>query len=100
MSSAPHLVEIKKLQENSPANRLAVELAETAAALTMLDADRLEAIERRVSAVTATQLAATPAMLPQLLEQHTMLGQMVEATAANLKVLVSVLNLEMCMETR
>lgn len=76
------------------------ELDEAIAALTAFDAARFETIERRIHTVTAEGLAGTRELLPEIVAKHALLGQLLTATAANLKVLVSVLNLESRMEPR
>ncbi len=80
--------------------RLTEELDAANDALTALDADRLEVTEQRIRSITAAHLAASREQLPELLEKHTLLGRLLDATAANLKVLVSVLNLDAMRETR
>jgi hypothetical protein len=75
-------------------------LDETVTALTTFDATSLEAMENRLRVMTAPQLAGARESLPKTLEKHALLGQLLAATAANLKVLISVLHLESRMETR
>ncbi len=82
------------------AKALTGELERTVLALTVFDIDRLEAMEARIRAVTAEHLAHRREQLPELVEKHALLGQLLEVTAANLKVLVSVLNLEARTELR
>ena len=82
------------------ASELAGALDEAAAALTSFDTERLETIECRVRTLTSTQLANARGLLPKLIEKHALLGQMLDATAANLKVIVSLMNLETRTEMR
>jgi hypothetical protein len=70
------------------------ELDEAVAALTAFDASRLEAMEQKIRNMTAERFASSRQMLPEILEKHALLGQLLTVTEANLKVLVSVLNLE------
>ena len=79
---------------------LVVELDQMMAALTVFDVQALEAIQDRIYLVTAKHLAASRESLPELLKKRALLGQLLDATAANLKVLVSVLNLEVRTERR
>jgi hypothetical protein len=76
------------------------ELDEAMIALTTFDAARLEAVEQRIRMMTAARLRNARESLPQIVEKHALLGQLLAATAANLKVLVSVMHLETRMETR
>lgn len=76
------------------------ELDQTMAALTVFDLQALEVMEKKIHLVTAKHLAASRESLPELLKKQALLSQLLDATAANLKVLVSVLNLEVQMETR
>lgn len=82
------------------AEALSGELDEAIAALTLLDSERLTAVEDRIRRVTAAQLAKSRDQLPELMEKHMLLGQLLDVTAANLKVLVSVLSLEARTEKR
>ncbi len=68
------------------------ELESAVSALTAFDVDRLEATERRLHHLTAASL--TNAALPELQSQHAVLGQLLAATAQNLKLLASVLSTE------
>lgn len=79
---------------------LLTELDQTMASLTVFDVQALEAMQRRIHLVTTRQLTASRESLPELLKKRDLLEQLLEATAANLKVLVSVLNLEVRTETR
>ena len=76
-------------------NTLCREMDETFEALEVFDVERLEALERRIHALTAEQLARSWAqqaeMLPELMRKHATLEQMLRQTSANLKVLASVL---------
>jgi|GEM_PF-4014232 len=76
------------------------DLDEAVMALTAFDADRLEAVETRIRAVTAEHLVASWESVPELRERHAQLGQLLDVTAANLKVLVSVLNVDARLERR
>jgi hypothetical protein len=79
---------------------LAGELEDAMVALTTFDVERLEAMELRIKTVTAAHLARCSEPLPELLEKHALLGRLLEVTAANLRVLVSVLQLEPRTERR
>jgi hypothetical protein len=79
---------------------LAGELDEAMVALTTFDVEGLEAMERRIETVTAAHLARCSEPLPELLEKHALLGRLLDVTAANLRVLVSVLQLEPRTERR
>ncbi len=72
---------------------LSGELDEAATALTCFDVARLEAIEVNIRTLTAAHLASGRERLPELLDKHALLGQLLAMTAANLKVLGSVLSL-------
>ena len=76
---------------------LGQEMDEASNALAEFDVRRLEAVEQRLRGVTAEHLALSLAketeFLPELLRRHSVLGQVIDRTAANLKVLVSVLRL-------
>lgn len=76
---------------------LGQELHEAAQALTVFDAERLEAMEERMRSVTAEQLAlwldGGEERLSEVLRTHSLLGQLADRTAAHLKVLVSVMQL-------
>lgn len=85
--------------EQQPNTVLIEILDETVAALTAVDANRLEAIEDRLHIWTAESagrglaeqsLTGNREALPELLRKHTLLGELLNATAANLKVMVSV----------
>jgi len=76
------------------------DLDEAVVALTAFDAERLEAVEMRIRAVTAEHLVASREFVPELRERHVQLGQLLDATAANLKILVSVLNVDAQLERR
>ncbi|WP_263384271.1 hypothetical protein [Granulicella arctica] len=82
------------------AQALSDELDQALTALTSFDVQRLEEVEDRIRAVTAEHLAHRYDLLPELTEKQARLGELLDVTAANLKVLVSVLNLEGRMETR
>ena len=84
-------------KHNAP---LLAELDRTMAALTTFDVQALELMEKKIHLVTAKHLAASRESLPELLKKRALLEQLLDATAANLKVLVSVLNLEVRTETR
>ena len=79
---------------------LASELDEATVALTEFDAERLEAVETRIRTVTAEHLTAGRESVPELLERHARLGQLLDVTAANLKVLASVLHVDARLERR
>ena len=79
---------------------LSDDLDQATIALTSFDVQRLEEVEDRIRAVTAEHLAHRYDLLPALLEKQARLGELLNSTAANLKVLVSVLNLEGRTETR
>lgn len=79
---------------------LADELDAAIAALAVFDAERLEAVERRMHTPAAERLQQTRAALPQIAERQVLLGQLLQATEANLRVLVSVLQLEPRREAR
>jgi hypothetical protein len=76
------------------------ELEEAVTALASFDVGRLEAMAQRARTTTAEDVASSRKLLPELLEKHALLGQMIAMTGTNLKVLVSVLNLESTRETR
>jgi hypothetical protein len=76
------------------------ELDDAVAALTAFDAERLETVETRIRAVTAEHLAASREFIPELRERHVQLGQLLDATAANLKVLASVFQVDARLERR
>lgn len=76
------------------AQLLAKELDNAVIALTVFQSDHLEAMEDRIRDVTAEQIARSRNLLPVLVERHDALGQLLAVTAANLKVLVSVFNLQ------
>jgi hypothetical protein len=86
-----------ELKLNLLSQPLGQALDEAADALATFDGERLDAIEQRVGKVTAEDLARSVAkqewLLSELLLKHSMLGQLLQLTAANLKVLVSVRNL-------
>jgi hypothetical protein len=86
----------KKARSEYPAGAamLRDELDEAVAALTVFDVSRLEAMEQKIRNMTAERLASSRQMFPEILEKHALLGQLLTATEANLKVLVTVLNLE------
>jgi hypothetical protein len=69
---------------------------ETVSALASFDADKLESLREHLRSITAEYLARELAegrdAVPQLLRKHTLLGEMLNATAANLKVVAAVLN--------
>lgn len=79
---------------------LAGELDEAAVALTRFDAERLEAIEVKIRTVTAAHLVSGRERLPELLDKHALLGELLAMTAANLRVLGSVLSLSGTADTR
>ena len=64
--------------------------------LTTFDAEGLESLEQRIRTVTAEYraqgLTADRETLAELLQKHTLLQAMLKATAANLKVVESVLD--------
>ncbi len=64
-------------------------------ALSVFDADRLETIQEQLRGLTSTYLARELAegreAMPELLRKHTLLGEMLNATAANLRVVTAVL---------
>lgn len=68
---------------------------EAISALATFDADRLETIQEQMKGITASQLARELdehlEAVPELLRKHTLLGEMLSATAANLRVVVAVL---------
>jgi hypothetical protein len=82
------------------ARALAEELDLTVTALTKLDIEALDVLERRISLITVSHLTASRESLPELLKKQVLLRELLDATAANLKVLVSVLSLEPRSETR
>ncbi|MEO6802002.1 MAG: hypothetical protein ABI197_02020 [Granulicella sp.] len=76
------------------------ELEAAVAALATFDVCRLEAMAQKARTMTPDDVANARKLLPELLEKHALLGQMIAITGTNLKVLVSVLNLESTRETR
>lgn len=82
------------------ARMLCDQLDEAVAALASFDVSRLEAMEQKTRTPTAEDVANSGKLLPELLEKHALLGQMIAMTGTNLKVLVSVLNLKSTRETR
>lgn len=64
--------------------------------LTTFDAEGLESLEKRLRAVTAEYrahgMADSREKLPELLQKHSILQAVLRATAANLKVMESVLD--------
>ena len=70
-------------------------LDETISALATFDAERLEALETQVRVLTteylARELADGREAMPELLRKHTLLGEMLNATAANLRVVAAVM---------
>ncbi len=79
---------------------LCSELDEAVAALTAFDVARLETVEQRMRTMTTARFAGVRESLPEISGKHALLGQLLAATAANLKVLVSVMHLEPRRETR
>lgn len=82
------------------ARMLCNQLDEAVVALASFDLGGLEVVEQKIRATTAERLANSHPMLPEILERHALLGQLLAVTKTNLKVLVSVLNLESRMETQ
>ena len=76
------------------------DLDEAVAALAVFDAERLETVETRIRAVTAEHLVVSREFVPELRERHIQLGQLLDVTAANLKVLASVLQVDARLERR
>lgn len=73
---------------------IASTLDETIAALATFDADRLESIEGQVRAITPesfTRELLEGEGVPELLRRHTALGEILNATAANLRVAAAVM---------
>jgi hypothetical protein len=75
------------------------ELDEVLTALATFDVERLEAVERRIRSGKMAPPSSAPERLPELLEKHALLGRMLAATAANLKVLAPALHLGVRKET-
>ncbi len=73
---------------------LHVALDGTLAALSTFDADGLERLEAEVRALTTGNLARALDQrcdaMPELLRKHTLLSEMLNATAANLRVVAAV----------
>jgi hypothetical protein len=82
------------------AGTLSEELDEAMLALSVFDADRLEATMWRIHTMSAARLTSRREVLPEILEKHALFGQLLAVTAANLKVLGSVLHLASRMETQ
>lgn len=85
---------------NHATNRKLIgEIDETMAALARMDRERLEAVEHRLQSMSAEHLAASLARernaAHEVLEKQLQLRRLLDATAANLKVLASVLSLKM-----
>ncbi len=74
---------------------LSATLDETISALATFDVERLEALETQVSVLTTEyltrELAEGREAMPELLRKHTLLGEMLNATAANLRVVAAVI---------
>ena len=76
------------------------DLDDAVAALAAFDAERLEAVVTRIRAVTAKHLVVSREFVLELRERHSQLGQLLDVTAANLKVLASVLQVDARLERR
>ena len=73
------------------AANLSVALGSAIAALTSLDAEKLEKIEGDVSGLIAadgvSQLSATPVEMQEIIARHRLLGTLLASTSLNLNIL-------------